>query len=298
MDSKKTENTQNNKTAEPKKRSKPKVIRHEKKFSHHDRLVTYRIGDGENIRFIEVEETSHLPSSYRASISFKNNEKKELFNISYVGSGMVRMTTELLAQLSWKKDKLQKDFLRCAYLIYNSNYPADVLHSMIAHIEYKKNYPEERQPYFGKRLGFDWKNNDCSLKITNEADERGITLCDDKNDDVFCVFSYLDEERAIEEIVSLSIGGFSSKEIYEKIKEKLSDIKGDPFADKLLLSMKQKEKREREKEEREKRELNNSKLAKIRLRLAKKLGIKTELPRAVKKLEKAVSDKLLGKVHE
>lgn len=30
MDSKKTENTQNNKTAEPKKRSKPKVIRHEK----------------------------------------------------------------------------------------------------------------------------------------------------------------------------------------------------------------------------------------------------------------------------
>lgn len=50
--------------------------------------------------------------------------------------------------------------------------------------------------------------------------------------------------------------------------------------------------------ERQERELNNSKLAKIRQKAAQKLGVKAKLPESIRKIEKAVSDKLFGKVRE
>ncbi len=45
-------------------------------------------------------------------------------------------------------------------------------------------------------------------------------------------------------------------------------------------------------------DLNNSRLGCARAKLAKKLGIKTKLPEPIKKFEKRISDKLLGKVRE
>lgn len=45
-------------------------------------------------------------------------------------------------------------------------------------------------------------------------------------------------------------------------------------------------------------DMYQSKLAKVRQKVAKRLGIKTELPKSIKKVEKIVSDKLFGKVNE
>lgn len=79
-----------------------------------------------------------------------------------------------------------------------------------------------------------------------------------------------------------------------RIKGFLEQIKGNPLIDEIKEQMKVVE-----------MELNNNKLARVRARLAekidRKLGThleKAELPTPLKKVEKAISDTILGKVRE
>ena len=81
-------------------------------------------------------------------------------------------------------------------------------------------------------------------------------------------------------------------------KKFLKQIKGNPSIDRIKQHMDLIEKEQ-------KRKLDNSKLAKLRIKLANKtdnlLGTnfeKTELPKSLKKVEKAISDRLFGKVKE
>ena len=100
---------------------------------------------------------------------------------------------------------------------------------------------------------------------------------------------HLDRAEAIANLSRKLFNDKSKNARYAK--EFLKKISGNPLIDEIKEQIKVVE-------EEQKRELNNSKLGCVRAKLAKKLGIKTELPKSIKKIEKVISGTILGKTRE
>ena len=277
-------------------------------------IYTYKIGNGQNTRFIEASKIFGTTSS-RADIKFKDNNGTILYLCNTCdGYGSIDMGKALVGQLSWEKPEMIHDFMRCIALIEKSDCPsADPLRDIMSYIRLEEVLRKEQRerPEVSYRIDFG-PIGDCFLEVTNEDANRQIALYGDKKDFIFSVKSVKNEEDAAKEIVNLLPNLTKrDKELRKKIKEKLSAIQGNTFVDKLLQKIQEKEEKEEKKVKNKLATLRN-KVAKVADKIAEATGTEkivqkftdgkkitdVEISAEKKAWEKKFSDKFFGKVNE
>lgn len=99
----------------------------------------------------------------------------------------------------------------------------------------------------------------------------------------------------------LSVSGLNlvcANKEYRKFKDKEKNLREHRSEKNTLKSNQKIYQNERILSNEDTKTIATNHLANARQKVAKKLGIKTQLPQSIKKIEKAVSDKLFGKVME
>ncbi len=282
-----------------------------------DKSYVYKIGGGQNVRFIEATQI-FAPAWSRAEIKFKNNNGI-IFRLYSTCEGYGSMGQALVGQLSWEKPEMIQDFKRCITLIEESKYPcAAPLEDIMSYIRLReeeevlrKEERERERPIIQYCLNADLEN-DCFLEITNEEAKREIALYDAKKDLIFSVTSVKNEEDAAKEIVNVLPHHLSlwkeERELCKKIKEKLLAVQGNTFVDKLLQEIQAKE----AKEAKNKLATLRKKAAKIADKVIEATGTEklvqkftggkkiadVEISLKKRAFEKKISDKLFSKINE
>lgn len=174
--------------------------------------------------------------------------------------------------------------------VYRFNKGKDAL---ILSIAEKTEFNEVMSPT-GDPMRFSEKHLKLELSRDNEAIYNLSELMDSK-------FSYYkgNERKKIDVIKDLSKKLWDDNSKNSSIAKKLlSMVKGNPLIDEMNKQMELLT-------DAQNKELNKSKLGKLRNKLAKKvdnvLGTKLEekkIAKPLKKIEKSISDKLFGKIHE